>query len=91
MDCLEENRPVVYIKNKCVNIFFNLSLVFTEYDLPLAGAGSLGVHRLVESMKHAFALRMSLGDPGPNTDDPFVNVNDILNDMLSDSYALQLR
>lgn len=34
------------------------------FEQPLAGAGSLGVHRLVESLKHAFALRMNLGGRG---------------------------
>lgn len=32
------------------------------YERPLAGSGSLGVHRTVEALKHAFALRMSLGE-----------------------------
>ena len=31
------------------------------YAQPLAGTGQLGLHRTVEAMKHAFALRMSLG------------------------------
>lgn len=31
------------------------------FEQPLAGSGALGMHRLVEAMKHAFALRMNLG------------------------------
>lgn len=34
------------------------------YEQPLAGSGSVGVHRMTEALKHAFALRMSLGELG---------------------------
>lgn len=61
------------------------------YNLPLAGAGPLGVHRLVESMKHAFALRMSLGDPGPGGNQSYANVAPVLQDMLSQPFADSLR
>ncbi len=45
-------------------------------------------------MKHAFALRMNLGDPGPDPGNPFVNVtkqNALLDDILSRKYADGLR
>jgi hypothetical protein len=32
------------------------------FERPLASSGSVGVHRTVEALKHAFALRMSLGE-----------------------------
>ena len=32
------------------------------FEQPLAGSGSLGTHRTVEALKHAFALRMNLGE-----------------------------
>lgn len=32
------------------------------FEQPLASSGTLGMHRLVEAMKHAFALRMNLGE-----------------------------
>lgn len=72
---------------------FTALAVLAGYDLPLAGAGSLGFHRLVESMKHSFALRMSLGDPGPGAGagEEFVDVGLILEDMLSLDYAESLR
>ncbi|GJP53657.1 hypothetical protein CLOM_g12816 [Closterium sp. NIES-68] len=59
--------------------------ILQGFDLPLASAGPLGVHRVVESLKHAFAVRMHLGDPA------FVNVTDVIQDMLSDEFAAQLR
>lgn len=66
--------------------------VLAGFDLPLAGAGALGVHRLVEAMKHAFALRMSLGDPGPDAAAPFVpHLAKVLADMQSAEFAEQLR
>lgn len=57
----------------------------------LPAAGTLGTHRMVEAMKHAFALRMSLGDPGPDANQPFVNVTDVLDAMLSPEFADSLR
>ena len=42
------------------------------YDLPFASSGPLGVHRMAEAMKHAFALRAHLGDP------KFVDVADVV-------------
>lgn len=67
-------------------------LVLAGYDLPLAGSGSLGVHRMTEAMKHAFALRMSLGDPGSNAAAPMVpHLEELLTDMQSLDYAGSLR
>ena len=34
-----------------------LALCWAGYSLPLAGNGVLGLHRTVEAMKHAFAMR----------------------------------
>lgn len=39
-----------------------LCSITAGFEQPLAGSGSLGVHRTVEALKHAFALRMSLGE-----------------------------
>ncbi len=61
------------------------------YDLRLPAAGTLGTHRIVEAMKHAFALRMNLGDPGPDPAAPYVNVTEVLDAMLSLEFAASLR
>ncbi|ESQ28247.1 hypothetical protein EUTSA_v10019543mg [Eutrema salsugineum] len=37
--------------------------ILSGYGIPAVVSGPLGVHRLVEAMKHAFAVRMNLGDP----------------------------
>ena len=67
-------------------------LVLSGYQLPLAGSGALGVHRCVEAMKHAFALRMSLGDPGSDPAAPLVpHLHELLGDMMSREYADSLR
>lgn len=63
----------------------------TDYDLLLTAAGGLGTHRTVEAMKHAFALRMTLGDPGPDRAHPFVSVTAVLAAMLSLEFADSLR
>lgn len=67
-------------------------MVLAGYELPLAGSGGLGVHRQVEAMKHAFALRMSLGDPGPDPAASFVpHLDELLHDMADQQYADSLR
>lgn len=46
---------------------------------------SLFVHREIEALKHAFAVRMNLGDPD------FVNVTEVLSDTLSLKFAKELK
>jgi len=56
------------------------------YLEPFAGAGLVRYHRLVEAMKHAFALRMSLGDPA------FVgDVDGVVADAVSPEFNARLR
>lgn len=48
----------------------------------------------VQAMKNAFALRMSLGDPGPDPSNPYVNTTKqdaLLHDTLSRKFADSLR
>ncbi|XP_051126687.1 glutathione hydrolase 1-like [Andrographis paniculata] len=45
----------------------------------------LMAHRKIESLKTAFALRMNLGDPD------FVDIEDVLKDMLSKSFAKRMK
>ncbi|KAG0498700.1 hypothetical protein HPP92_003391 [Vanilla planifolia] len=47
--------------------------------------GPLGLHRLVEAIKHMFAIRMNLGDPR------FVDITKYVSDMLSPSFADKIR
>ncbi|CAA0820823.1 Gamma-glutamyltranspeptidase 1 [Striga hermonthica] len=46
---------------------------------------SLFVHRTIEALKYALALRMNLGDPG------FVNITNIVNYMTADSTAQKIK
>ncbi|CAE7343544.1 GGT1 [Symbiodinium microadriaticum] len=55
------------------------------YTEPVASLGDLYYHRLLEGMKHAFAIRMSLGDPD------FVNITDPVNDVLYNGIMDSLR
>lgn len=58
--------------------------ILSNYKLPEDINGSLGVHRELEALKHAFAVRVNLGDPD------FVNVRDVLADMVSHKFARAL-
>lgn len=53
--------------------------------MPDAARGLLGLHRLIEAVKHMFAIRMNLGDPD------FVNITEYVDDMLSPTFAEQIR
>lgn len=58
--------------------------ILNNYGSSIAIEGSLGLHRLIEAMKHMFAIRMNLGDPA------FVNVTNYMSDMTSPSFAEEI-
>ncbi|CAJ2636611.1 unnamed protein product [Trifolium pratense] len=55
--------------------------ILDSYGSPDAAKGNLGIHRLIEAMKHMFAVRMNLGDPD------FENISRTVSEMLSPSFA----
>lgn len=55
---------------------------------PLAGLGAAGLHRAIEAMKHAFAVRMHLGDDHGAQE--ALN-RDVIADALSEGFADELR
>jgi gamma-glutamyltranspeptidase len=58
------------------------------YKTPLAAtAETLSMHRVVEAMRHAFSIRMSLSDPSYNTD----VTNDAVKDLTRGDYMESLR
>ncbi|XP_030530027.1 glutathione hydrolase 3 [Rhodamnia argentea] len=59
--------------------------ILNSYGTSNAAEGNLGMHRLIEAMKHMFAVRMNLGDPN------FVSIGEYVSEMLSPSFAEQLR
>ncbi|KAJ8766708.1 hypothetical protein K2173_005319 [Erythroxylum novogranatense] len=65
-----------------------LSLVLNildSYGTLNATKGELGLHRLIEALKHMMAVRMNLGDPN------FVDISTYVSEMLSPSYAKKIR
>ncbi|OIW09195.1 hypothetical protein TanjilG_11333 [Lupinus angustifolius] len=65
-----------------------LSLVLNileSYGSPDAAKGKLGLHRLIEALKHMYAVRMNLGDPN------FVSIGGTVSDMLSTSFAKNIQ
>ncbi|KAI3953571.1 hypothetical protein MKW92_012068 [Papaver armeniacum] len=59
--------------------------ILNSYGLADFEKSPLGLHRLIEAMKHMFAIRMNLGDP------KFVNTTHYESEMLSPSFAAKLR
>ncbi|KAM3383227.1 glutathione hydrolase 3 isoform X1 [Capsicum galapagoense] len=59
--------------------------ILEGYESSNASKGSLGLHRMIEAMKHMLAIRMNLGDPD------FVNISSTVTDMLSTSFAKEIR
>ncbi|GLC51597.1 hypothetical protein PLESTB_000519700 [Pleodorina starrii] len=71
-------------------LFLALSIVL-GYNSSLDQMGpALGAHRQVEAMKHAFAVRNALGDPGTPAM-PYTDVAAVLADIANASFAQQLR
>ncbi|KAL3818882.1 hypothetical protein ACJIZ3_004787 [Penstemon smallii] len=56
-----------------------------QYGFPSGISGSLGIHRTIEALKYALAMRMELGDPD------FVKIYNTLTSVLSTSTARKLR
>lgn len=59
--------------------------ILDSYGNSDAAKGSVGLHRLIEALKHMFAVRMNLGDPD------FVDISNAISDMLSPSFAMKLQ
>lgn len=59
--------------------------ILDSYGNSDAAKGAIGLHRLIEALKHMFAVRMNLGDPD------FVNISNTISDMLSPSFAKKLQ
>ncbi|OMO57167.1 Gamma-glutamyltranspeptidase [Corchorus olitorius] len=59
--------------------------ILAQFGFPSGISGSLGVHRLIESLRHAFPVRMNLGDP------EFVQISKVVSDMLSPKFAKELK
>lgn len=59
--------------------------ILDSYASSNAAKGTLGLHRLIEALKHMFAVRMNLGDPD------FVNISKTVSDMLSPSFAKNIQ
>lgn len=59
--------------------------ILAQYGLPFGNSSDLRIHRQIEALKHAFALRMNLGDPD------FVNDSEVVADLLSPKFARELK
>ncbi|WVZ85927.1 hypothetical protein U9M48_032784 [Paspalum notatum var. saurae] len=59
--------------------------ILAQYGIPAGFAGSLGIHRLIESLKHYMAVKMNLGDPD------FVDDREVVSDMTSPKFAAELK
>ncbi|XP_076892691.1 glutathione hydrolase 3-like [Bidens hawaiensis] len=62
-----------------------VSNILESYETSNAAKGSLGLHRLIEALKHMFSIRMDLGDPD------FVNISKTVADMLSPAFAKNIQ
>lgn len=65
-----------------IALVLNILNAFENTDY---GKGALGLHRLIEALKHMFALRMNLGDPD------FVDISQTTSQMLSPAFAKKIK
>ncbi|KAK6150465.1 hypothetical protein DH2020_015397 [Rehmannia glutinosa] len=59
--------------------------ILAQYEYSSNISDCLMTHRKIEALKNAFAVRMNLGDPD------FVDVKNVMKDMLSQEFAAELR
>ncbi|GLU20409.1 hypothetical protein SLE2022_366120 [Rubroshorea leprosula] len=59
--------------------------ILAQYGLPFGNSSDLRIHRQIEALKHAFAVRMNLGDPD------FVDESEVVADLLSPKFAEELK
>lgn len=59
--------------------------ILSEYKIPFGSSDDIRIHRQIEALKHAFAVRMNLGDPD------FVDVRKVVEDMISPEFAKELK
>lgn len=78
---LSELQSCITINNNDLQILN----IFESYGSRDAARGPLGLHRVVEALKHMFGIRMNLGDPN------FVDISKTVEDMLSPSFAERVR
>ncbi|KFK29480.1 hypothetical protein AALP_AA7G139500 [Arabis alpina] len=62
-----------------------MNILDSYSELYSASGNDLGLHRLIEAMKHMFAARMDLGDP------EFVDITNAMNQMLSKTHAEEIQ
>lgn len=82
MEFLDNPSPVI------IWIFLHLSQmlnILAQYPDLSNITDSLLAHREIEALKNVLAVRMNLGDPD------FVDIKDVLKDMLSKDFAAELR
>lgn len=77
-EMVNNNRAYSFLLPQVLNIL-------AQYEVPSGLSGSLGIHRQIEALKHGFAVRMNLGDP------EYVNVSEVVSDMLSPKFARTLK
>ncbi|KAL5703852.1 Gamma-glutamyltranspeptidase 1 [Ranunculus cassubicifolius] len=65
-----------------MTLMFN---ILSQYGVPKTISDTLNLHRYIESLKHMFAVRMNIGDPD------FVNISNVISDMLSIKFAKELK
>lgn len=68
-----------------MNILSQILNILSQYGFSPNISPALQIHREIEALKHAFAVRMSLGDPD------FINLENVLADMLSPKFAAELK
>lgn len=84
------SHVLFFLVTSCMSVYFDnryeqVLNILGSYGGSNAARGNLGLHRLIEALKHMWAVRMNLGDPN------FVNIDDTISKMLSPSFAKDIQ